>query len=139
MDSTAAKTEEFVRKIHTAARKRDSAALDELIADEIVFYTPRFFKPLTDRRYILIVLQGIYQFFEELEFYRTFIKENEAVIEYKARIGALIIHGVDIFTIDEAGKAKELTVMLRPTKALTALGEIEDKFVREHLAKIQGS
>ena len=66
-------------------------------------------------------------------------KETEAVIEYKARIDDVIIHGVDIFTIDEAGKAKELTVMLRPTKALTALGEIEDKFVREHLSKIQGS
>ena len=39
------------------------------------------------------------------------------------------------FTIDDSGKAKELTVMLRPIKALTAIGEIEDKFVREHLAK----
>jgi len=81
------------------------------------------------------VLQGIYQIFEGLEFHRTFIRENEAVLEYKARIGDLIIHGVDIFTLDETGKARELTVMLRPVKALTALGEIEDKFVRELLGK----
>lgn len=53
--------------------------------------------------------------------------------------GYLLIHGVDIFTLDETGKAKELTVMLRPEKALTVLGEIEDKFIRELLDKKPGS
>ncbi|MBN1613403.1 MAG: nuclear transport factor 2 family protein [Deltaproteobacteria bacterium] len=137
MNATERRTEEFVHRIHDAARKRDIKALDALIADEITFYTPRFFKPLTDRRHIIIVLSGIYEIFQDLEFYRTFLKANEAIIEYKARIGELTIHGVDIFTLDDAGKAKELTVMLRPAKALTALGEIEDKFVREHLSNVQ--
>lgn len=53
--------------------------------------------------------------------------------------GCHLIHGVDIFTLDQTGKAKELTVMLRPAKALTVLGEVEDKFVRELLDKKPGS
>ena len=36
-------------------------------------------------------------------------------------------------------KAEVLTVMLRSAKALTVLGEIEDKFIRELMDKKPGS
>ena len=44
-----------------------------------------------------------------------------------------------LLKVSGESKAEVLTVMLRSAKALTVLGEIEDKFIRELLDKKPGS
>ena len=44
-------------------------------------------------------------------------------------------NGRRLATSDEHGKVKELTVFLRPAKALAAIGEGEDKFIHAALAR----
>ena len=56
-------------------------------------------------------------------------------MEFKGKLGDVIVHGIDIFTINEAGKIKELTVFIRPTKALEAIGQMEDEFFKRLSAK----
>lgn len=125
MEST---TETFVRKFHDIVTRRDADAIGDFFAEGAVLHTPRFLRPITDRGQLITVLRGILLHVEGFDYHRIFIRENEAVMEFKGRLGEVVVHGVDIFTLDEAGKVKELTVMIRPTKALAAIGEMEDRF-----------
>lgn len=129
---TTAKTniETFIGKFHAAAKARDIGAIGELFAESVVFHTPRFLRPITERSHLLMVLKGIIDHVEGFDYYRIFVNGNEAVMEFKGQMNGVVVHGVDIFTLDESGKAKELTVMIRPNKALAAIGEMEDKFLQ---------
>ena len=125
--------EQFVRDFHDLVRRRDLAALPDFIVDQPVFHTPRFLKPITSKAQMVLVLQGIVQFVEGFEYHRIFTRGNEAAMEFRGKIGEVVVHGIDIFTIDDAGKIKELTVFLRPTKALEAIGRMED----QHFQRMQ--
>jgi hypothetical protein len=125
----------FVREFCDLVKRRDLAALQGIIADEPVFHTPRFLRPITNKDHMVLVLQGIVTFVQEFEYNRIFTHGNEAVMEFRGRIGDVVVHGVDIFTVDDAGKIKELTVLLRPTKALEAIGRMEDEWFQRMQAK----
>ena len=130
--------EQFVRDFHDLVRRRDLAALPDFIVDQPVFHTPRFLKPITSKVQMVLVLQGIVQFVEGFEYHRIFTRGNEAAMEFRGKIGEVVVHGIDIFTIDDAGKIKELTVFLRPTKALEAIGQMEDQHFQRMQAQSAG-
>ena len=130
--------EQFVRDFHDLVRRRDLAALPDFIVDQPVFHTPRFLKPITSKAQMVLVLQGIVQFVEGFEYHRIFTRGNEAAMEFRGKIGEVVVHGIDIFTIDDAGKIKELTVFLRPTKALEAIGQMEDQHFQRMQAQSAG-
>lgn len=121
---------DFVKNFHAAAISRDIKNVSGLIADDVVFHTPRFLRPITDRKHMLIVIKGIIDHVEGFEYHRTFASGREAVMEFKGTLNGVTIHGVDIFTINDDGRATELTVMIRPTKALEAIGAMEDEFFK---------
>ena len=98
--------EQFVRDFHDLVRRRDLAALPDFIVDQPVFHTPRFLKPITSKAQMVLVLQGIVQFVEGFEYHRIFTRGNEAVMEFRGKIGEVVVHGIDILTIDDAGKIK---------------------------------
>ena len=125
----------FVREFRDLVKRRDLAALQGIIADEPVFHTPRFLRPITNKEHMVLVLQGIVTFVQDFEYHRIFTNGNEAVMEFRGRIGDVVVHGVAIFTVDDAGKIKELTVLLRPTKALEAIGRMEDEWFQRMQAK----
>jgi hypothetical protein len=55
-------------------------------------------------------------------------------MEFKGKVGEIVVHGLDIFTIGDDGRASELTVFLRPTKGLMAVGEAEDAMASKFAA-----
>jgi len=130
--------ERFVRDFHDLVKRRDLAALPDFIVDEPVFHTPRFLRPITRKDHMVLVLQGIVHFVEGFEYHRIFTSGNEAVMEFRGKVGDVVIHGIDIFTVDAAGKIKELTVFLRPTKALEAIGQMEDQHFQRMQAQSAG-
>ena len=132
---TEAVIDRFVREFRDLVKRRDLAALPGIIADEPVFHTPRFLRPITRKEHMVLVLQGIVTFVQDFEYHRVFTRDNEAVMEFRGRIGDVVVHGIDIFTIDDAGKIKELTVFLRPTKALEAIGRMEDEWFQRMQAQ----
>ena len=120
--------ENFVKEIHRVVISKDMAGIANLVAEDAVLYTPRFLRPITERAHMILVLQGIIKFVEGFDYYRIFTQGTEAMMEFKGKVGDVVIHGVDIFTINDSGKIKELTVFIRPTKALEAIGQTEDEF-----------
>ncbi len=124
----------FARRLLEAVARRDFSALDSLVADQVVFHTPRFLKPITSREHMLMVLRSIPVVIEGFHYERHWVSGDEAIMEFKGRVGEIIVHGLDIFTIGADGRALELTVFIRPTKGLQALGEAEDKLAHLFMA-----
>jgi len=91
-------------------------------------------------RHIRTVLQGIVQILPDFTYERWWATEHEAIMQFKGTVlgTQVIAHGLDIFTVGEDGRFTELTVFLRPTKALEAIGSIEDAYVRAQLAAAPG-
>lgn len=128
------KAQQFIDKVLAIIEKKDHSRLDEIVGDKITFYTPRFLKPHTDPNIVKLILRGIPILIENFHYERTWPAGNEAIMEFKGNVGKWAVHGIDIFSVGDDGRAYELTVFVRPPKGLEALGEAEDKFA-EHFAK----
>jgi hypothetical protein len=124
-----AKAQAFIDKLLQIVASKDHSRMDELIGEQITFHTPRFLKPHTDRKVVKLILQGIPRVIENFHYERTWAAGDEAIMEFKGNVGKWVLHGLDIFTVGEDGRASELTVFVRPPRGLEALGEAEDKLV----------
>jgi len=134
------KTEAFARKVLDIVARRDHAAMADLVGEGAVFHTPRFLRPITDRQHIVLVLQGIVQVLPDLGYIRWWATENEAIMHFTGHVAGtdVVAHGLDIFTVGDDGRFRELTVFLRPTRAIEAIGALEDAFIKAKLAPRAG-
>lgn len=123
-----AKALAFIDNLLKIIETKDHARMDELIGEQITFHTPRVLKPHTDRNIVKLILQGIPTLIENFHYERTWAAGSEAIMEFRGSVGKWTVHGLDIFTVGDDGRASELTVFVRPPKGLAALGEAEDKF-----------
>ncbi len=80
--------------------------------------------PIPGRAAALLVLTTVVQIFENFRYHRTFIAgPHDAALEFAANIGKWQLKGIDLIKFNEAGEMIEFEVMVRPIKALAALGE----------------
>jgi hypothetical protein len=102
----------------------DLGLLASLLAEHIVFRSPFVQSPIPGREATLLVLTTVVQIFENFRYHRTFIAgSHDVALEFSATIGKWQLKGIDLIKFDEAGEMVEFEVMIRPIKALAALGE----------------
>ena len=109
---------------HRFVASRDHDLLASLLAEDIVFRSPFVQSPIPGRTATLLVLTTVVQIFENFRYHRTFIAgPHDAALEFSANIGKWQLRGIDLITFSESGEIIEFEVMIRPIKALAALGE----------------
>lgn len=103
----------------------DAAALDALLADDVVFqspavHTPQIGKAVTTRylRAAAEVLGG-----DQFRYVGEWRAARSAVIEFESEVGGLHVNGVDIIHWNAEGRIVRFRVMVRPLKALHVLVE----------------
>jgi hypothetical protein len=102
----------------------DLGLLASLLAEHIVFRSPFVQSPIPGREATLLVLTTVVQIFENFRYHRTFIAgSHDVALEFSATIGKWQLKGIDLIKFNEAGEMTEFEVMIRPIKALAALGE----------------
>jgi hypothetical protein len=103
---------------HRFVASGDHGLLASLLAEDIVFRSPFVQSPIPGRTATLLVLTTVVQIFENFRYHRTFTAgPHDAALEFSANIGKWQLKGVDLIKFAETG------VMIRPIKALAALGE----------------
>jgi hypothetical protein len=107
----------------TAVLSGDEEALAEILADDVVFRSPAVFKPYRGRDATTLVLRAVSQVFEDFRYEDRFEGSDGDVLLFSARVGDRELNGIDLLRFDDAGKVRELTVMIRPLSGLTALVE----------------
>ncbi|MER7761677.1 nuclear transport factor 2 family protein [Streptomyces sp. NPDC097619] len=109
----------------TAVENRDHVAIEELLADEVVFTSPVAFKPYPGKPVTAAILRAVMRVFEDFHYVRE-IGEPDArdhALVFRATVAGKQIEGCDFLHFDEDGRIDEFTVMVRPLSAAQALSE----------------
>jgi hypothetical protein len=119
-----------------AAPHRDLLA--PLLAEDIVFRSPFVQSPIPGHAAAMLVLTTVVQIFENFRYHRTFMSgTHDAALEFSANIGKWQLKGIDLIRFDAAGKMIEFEVMVRPIKALQALGDEMGARIGPQLARLK--
>ena len=112
-----------VARWHAYVDGRDPAALDALLADEVVFRSPAVHTPQVGRaitaRYLIAAMQVLGN--DAFRYAGEWRAARSAVLEFRTEVGGFEVHGIDMIGWDDDGRITEFTVMVRPMKALHAV------------------
>ena len=116
----------------------DRDLLASLLSEHIVFRSPFVQSPIPGRPATLLVLTTVVQIFENFRDHRTFIAgSRDAALEFAANIGKQQLKGIDLIKFNQAGEMVEFEVMIRPIKALQALGEEMGNRIGPQLSRLK--
>ena len=107
-----------------AAETKDLDLLRETLAEDVVLHSPILFKGFEGREMSLVVLSNVIEVFEEFRYLDEVHGDGTVVLRFAAKVdGKFEIEGVDYLTLDADGRVTDLTVFLRPQKAVQAFNE----------------
>ena len=94
--------------------------LDELLADDAVFYSPAVFTPQEGRAKTAAYLKAAAKLFggSDFRYVGQWYGERSAILEFTTDIDGIHVNGVDMIAWNDDDKIVSFKVMLRPFKAL---------------------
>jgi hypothetical protein len=123
---------------HRFVASGDHGLLASLLSEHIVFRSPFVQSPIPGREATLLVLTTVVQIFENFRYHRTFIAgSHDAALEFSANIGKWQLKGIDLIKFNASGEMIEFEVMIRPIKALQALGDEMGNRIGPQLARLK--
>jgi len=123
---------------HRFVASGDHDLLASLLSEHIVFRSPFVQSPIPGRVATLLVLTIVTQIFENFRYHRTFIGgPHDAALEFAANIGKWQLKGIDLIKFNESREMIEFEVMIRPIKALQALGEEMGNRIGPQLSRLK--
>ena len=139
--------EKTVENWHQQLRGKFPGGLDELLADDCVFYSPVVFTPQKGKEVTKLYLGAAASTFSEgqgdgeslskkskFRYVKETFAGNHAILEFETELGGKYVNGVDILTCNDEGKIVEFKVMVRPLQAVNLLHEQ----MRAMLEKMKG-
>ena len=109
-----------IARWHDVARRRDVAALDALLADDVVFLSPVVRTPQPGRAlakaYLGAALDVLLD--ETFRYVGEWIGPDSAVLEFVATIDGVEVNGADFIAWNGADQIVSFKVMIRPLKAI---------------------
>jgi hypothetical protein len=107
-----------------AAESKDLDLLRETLAEDVVLHSPILFKGFEGREMAIVVLANVIEVFEDFRYLDEVHGDGTVVLRFAAKVnGKFEIEGIDYLTLDEEGRVTDLTVFLRPQKAVQAFNE----------------
>ena len=108
---------------HQLISERNVAALDEVLADDVVFHSPVVHSPQNGKQLAKMYLSAAIVVLGNSDFayVREVVGESDAVLEFTCEINGTHINGVDMIHWNADGKIDDFKVMIRPLKAVNLL------------------
>jgi hypothetical protein len=107
-----------------AAETKDLDLLRETLAEDVVLHSPILFKGFGGRDTAMFVLANVIEVFEDFRYLDEVHGDGTVVLRFAAKVeGKFEIEGIDYLTLDADGRVTDLTVFLRPLKAVNAFNE----------------
>jgi ketosteroid isomerase-like protein len=106
-----------------AVEAGDHAAIEDLLAEDVVFTSPVAFRPYPGKAMTSAILRGVIRVFEDLRYVREINSADgrDHALVFVARVGEREINGCDFLHMDEDGLIDDFMVMVRPLSAAQAL------------------
>jgi hypothetical protein len=107
-----------------AAETKDLDLMRETLAEGIVLHSPILFNGFEGRDTAMFVLANVIEVFEDFRYLDEAQGDGTLVLRFAAKVdGKFEIEGIDHITLDADGRVADLTVFLRPLKAVNAFNE----------------
>lgn len=114
-----------------AVASGDLEALVGALAPDVVFRSPVVFKPYEGREAVGKILEAVTRVFDGFEYAHRFEADGRRALIFTARVGDREVEGLDLLQLDDQGRVRELTVMVRPMSGMHALAAaMRDELVR---------
>jgi hypothetical protein len=110
------------RAFRDAVHTGDVDAAVALFAEDAAFHSPVVHRPYVGREALRAILAAVVTVFEDFRYTAEYGGDDGHVLVFEARVGDRALQGVDILRGTD-GVLTELTVMVRPYSAATALRE----------------
>jgi hypothetical protein len=126
-------TPDPIERWHRAIEARDAHALDDLLAEDAIFFSPVVHTPQRGRRLTAMYLAAAMQVLAEpgFRYVREIVGPRDAVLEFEVDLDGIHVNGVDLIRWNDEGRIAEFKVMIRPLKAIHA--------VKERMAAVLGA
>jgi hypothetical protein len=126
--------ESFLDEWHRVVRERDVAALAALLAPAVEIGAPPYWEPLRGHALVNHLLGLILETIEGFTYQREWRMGPELALEFRGRVGALELQGIDLISLDAGGRIRRLDVLMRPLNAVIALRDSIAPRMAEYLA-----
>ncbi|MEM6304916.1 MAG: nuclear transport factor 2 family protein [Pseudomonadota bacterium] len=112
-----------IEKMQSVVAKGDKTAIAPLLAPQVRFLPPTYWKTWTGREAVAAVLGHVGQVFSDFEYRRILGEGRDWALEFQCKVGTLDAVGVDLITLDADGLIKTFEVVMRPHSTVGALRE----------------
>ena len=125
-----------VKKWYEVMKSNDMDKLDELLAEDVVFYSPVVYTPQKGKDITKMYLMAAGGVFGEgakdevsdsnksqsnFKYIKEIIGEKSALLEFESEMDGIYVNGVDVISWNEEGKITEFKVIVRPLQAVNML------------------
>lgn len=106
---------------------RNPKILDELLANDVIFYSPIVWTPQEGKMITKIYLMAALEVFggenSNFTYVKQVIDKNNFFLEFTTTIDGVTVNGIDMIEANEEGKIVSFKVMVRPLKAINKVHE----------------
>ena len=112
-----------ITKWHEVVSTKNYQLLEEILDDNVIFYSPVVFTPQKGKEVTKIYLSAAAEVFEgnSFSYVKELIKDNEAALEFELELDETKVNGVDLITWNHEKKITKFKVFIRPLQAVNAL------------------
>jgi hypothetical protein len=117
----------FLKNWHQFMETRNPKILDELLTNEVIFYSPIVWAPQEGKKIAKLYLMAAMEVFGGENANFTYVKQvvdnNQFILEFNTIIDGITVNGIDMIELNEDGKIISFKVMVRPLKAINKVHE----------------
>lgn len=112
-----------MRAFREAVEARDLAAVEALLADDVVFTSPVAFTPYPGKAITAAILRHVVEVFDDFRYVRELEEAGgrDSALVFEASVDGLAVTGCDFVHLDDDGRIDHLMVMVRPLSGAQAL------------------
>jgi hypothetical protein len=119
-------TQAPIQAWHALVKSRDPQALQDILADEVVFESPVVHTPQRGKaitfKYLHAALHVLNN--DSFKYLGEWHADLGAVLEFESVLDGITVNGVDMIRWNDQGKITHFKVMVRPLKAVNKLHEM---------------
>lgn len=112
---------ETIDRMMQVVASGDHTAIAPLLAADVTFLPPTYWKTWTGRDAVAAVLGHVGQVFSDFRYRRVMGTGNDWALEFQCKVGEFDAVGVDLITLGEDGLIAHFEVVMRPHKSIGAL------------------
>lgn len=110
-----------------AVESGEFGTIDRIFADDVVLHSPIAHRPYRGRETVAAIIAAVAQVLAAFRFEKEIgaqeAEDNDRALLFRAMVGDLEVQGCDFVHIGDDGLIDEITVMLRPLKAVTLFAQ----------------